>query len=64
MALTQHLFASQSLLTAVVLYGGGGGMEPSALIIIIDGSVGGLRQRRSLSMEAAVGGADGADRCH
>ncbi len=64
MALTQRLFASRSLLTPVVLYGEGSGMEPSVLIVVVDGGVGGLCQQWLLSMEGAVGGADGADCCH
>ena len=61
MALTQRLFASRSLFTMLVLYGGGGGMEPSAPIVVVEGGVGGLHRRPSLSTEAAVGRADGAD---
>ncbi len=62
MALTQRLFASRSLCTAVVLYGGGGGMEPSALIVVVEGGVGGLCRQLSSWMKATVGEADGADR--
>jgi hypothetical protein len=39
-------------------------MEPLELIVVVDGDVGGLCQRRSMSMKAAVGGANGANRCH
>jgi hypothetical protein len=64
MALTQHLFANRSLLTPVVLYRRGGGVEPLALIVIFDGSIGGVHRRRSSSTEVALGGADGANPCH
>jgi hypothetical protein len=39
MAPTQHLFASRSLLTMVIVYRGGSGMEPAAPIIVVDSIV-------------------------
>jgi hypothetical protein len=51
----QRLFASQSLLATVVVYGGGDGMEPTAPIVVVDSDVGGLRQQWLSLTEAAVG---------
>ncbi len=39
---TQYLFASRPSLMTVVVGGGGGGMEPTALIAVFDGDIGGL----------------------
>jgi hypothetical protein len=53
--MTQHLFASWSLLTMVIVNRGSGGMELTAPIIIVDSGVGGLCQQQPSSTKAAVG---------